>query len=47
MAITIIVVVVLVIGFFLWKSASSNKKVSDEQGTNNPNPNAPTSSRKV
>lgn len=47
MEMAIIFTIVLILGFFLWRSAVSNKKRSDEHGSGNPNPNAPTSSRRL
>jgi hypothetical protein len=46
MEFTIILVVVAILGLIIWKSFGKNKDVDPHKG-NNPNPNAPTSSKKV
>lgn len=48
MEITIIFLIVAILGFFLWRSFSNNK--DSQKGTRdagNPNPNAPTSSKRL
>jgi hypothetical protein len=47
MELAIIILVLAVIGIFIWRSATGNKKEGDQQGGSNPNPNAPTSSRRL
>lgn len=46
MEITIIVIVLLIIGVFIWRSYVNNKKQDPHKGSN-PNPNAPTSSKRL
>jgi hypothetical protein len=46
MEIAIILVVLAVLGFFLWRSFTSNKKQHPEE-RKNPNPNSPTSETKL
>ena len=46
MEFAIIFVILAVLGFFLWRSYASNKSRDPHRGKN-PNPNAPTSSKKL
>ncbi len=47
MEFVMILVVLLLVTLFIWRSASVNKKASDEQGRSNPNPHAPASDRRM
>jgi hypothetical protein len=49
MELAIIIVVVAIIAFFLWRSYSNNKAQNPtrENDSENPNPNAPTSSKRL
>lgn len=46
MELAVILVVLAVIGIFIWRSYSANKKQDPHTGKN-PNPNAPTSSKRL
>jgi hypothetical protein len=46
MEFAIIFVILAVLGFFLWRGYVANKKQDPHRGKN-PNPNAPTSSRRL
>jgi hypothetical protein len=49
MELAIIFVIVAILGFFLWRSYSNNKAQNPTKGDDqqNPNPNAPTSSKRM
>ncbi|HYG01775.1 MAG TPA: hypothetical protein VD927_04975 [Chryseosolibacter sp.] len=49
MAFIVIVVVVLILAFFLWRSYGNNRKQTNEKGRpgSNPNPNTPSSSERL
>jgi len=49
MELAIIFLVVAILGFFLWRSYANNKAQNPSKGPDrsNPNPNAPTSSKRM
>jgi|GEM_PF-6798586 len=49
MELAIILVILAILGFFLWRSYVNNKAQNPTKGddSHNPNPNAPTSSKRL
>jgi flagellar basal body-associated protein FliL len=47
MEFAIIFIVIAIVGIFLWRGFKNNKNQADQKGRHNPNPNAPTSSKRL